>query len=207
MNTLRVTNTPNSAAVREPLYCAPQGPLVNGDPPLTATVVRVSDRLQATREPDASRACRFNPGFGVSLSNVSHPDLERGAPRCSPQNLGALLLQDGNGTAISAQIWKDRPGAATARIEVRSCHSVMVYFFRLLVGDRVESSTLLTELERRIAALYSRGRLGNCAADQTSELSVGPESNNPPILTNPPESNGIDVQSACWGSNGRHTFD
>jgi hypothetical protein len=152
MNTLRVTTTPNSAVRREPLYCAPDGLPVNGKQVLPSPV-------------DGHGECR--------RATVSQPALGRNEPCCSVRPLGGLFLQDDAGTTVSAEIWKDCPGWATARVEIHSGETPMtVYFFRLRVGDRVESSNLLTELARRVATLLACGRLGIVTSVQTVESSA-----------------------------------
>jgi hypothetical protein len=151
MNTLRVTTTPNSAVVRGPLYCAPHGPLVNSKQVLPSPV----------DDPRESR------------TTLSQPALGRSELCCSVRHLGGLFLRDDLGTTISAEVWKDCPGWATARVKIHSCATTMkVYFFRLRVGDCVESSNLLTELTRRVATLHACGRLGNVTSDQTAGFSA-----------------------------------
>src|ERR1700730_14014270 len=103
MNTLRVTTTPNSAVVREPRYCAPHGLLVNGIRSLPFPM-------------DAPTA---------SLTPVSPPALSGSRPHSSAQHLGGLFLQDDIGITISAEIRRDRPGAATARVEIQSCGAMI----------------------------------------------------------------------------------
>jgi len=152
MNTLRVTTTPNSAVGREPLYCAPHSLPVNGKQVHPSHVDGHGERDRAT---------------------VSQPVLGQKEPCCSVRPLGGLFLQDDTGTTISAEIWKDCPGWATARIEIYSGEAPMkIYFFRLWVGDRVESSNLLTEFARRVATLLACGRLGIVTSVQTVESST-----------------------------------
>lgn len=153
MNTLRITTTPNSAVGREPLYCAPHGFHVNGKQVLPSPV-------------DGHGECR--------RATLSQPALGRSEPCCSVRHLGGLFLQDDAGTTVSAEIWRDCPGWATARVEIHSGEATMkVYFFRLRVTDRAESSNLLTELARRVATLRARSRLENVTSDRTPEASAG----------------------------------
>lgn len=152
MNTLRVTTTPNTAVGRRPLYCAPDGLPVNGKQVLPSPV----------------------DGHGECRAAGSQPALGQNEHCCSVRPLGGLFLQDDAGTTVSAEIWKDCPGWATARVEIYSGEAPMkVYFFRLRVADRVESSNLLTELARRVATLRARSRLENVTSDRTAEVSAG----------------------------------
>ena len=108
-----------------------------------------------------------------SRAAVSDPDLGRSDPCCSIRRLGGLFLQDDAGTTISAEVWKDCPGWATARVETYSCETtIKIYFFRLRVGDRVEFSNLLTELARRVATLDACGRLEDIISDQAAASST-----------------------------------